>query len=89
MPQSSTLTFRLAPRIKARLESLAKSTERSKAYLAGKALEEYLNVQEWQIESIREAVAAADSPSAVFVSHETLKQKYGRLARQRPGKKGK
>jgi predicted transcriptional regulator len=43
-----------------RLESLARTTHQSKFLLASQAVEEFLTVQEWHIEAIKEGVAAAD-----------------------------
>ncbi|MCK5058767.1 MAG: ribbon-helix-helix protein, CopG family [Candidatus Aminicenantes bacterium] len=72
MPQTTTITVRLPVEDKNRLDSLAIATERSRAYLAAKAIEEYLNLQEWQIQAIQEAVREADSPNAEFVEHDEI-----------------
>ena len=87
MQQTSTMTIRLPEDIKTRLERLAKATERTKAYLAAKAIEDYLATQEWQILAIKEAIREADSPNAKFIPHEEIAKKWqARLARQK-GKK--
>jgi predicted transcriptional regulator len=72
MPQTNTMTLRLTPKTIARLEGLAKATDRTKAFLAGRAIEEYLDLQEWQVSAIREAVREADRPDAEFLSHDTV-----------------
>lgn len=75
MPRSITMTLRLPQNTIARLDGLAKATERSRAYLASRAIEEYLATQEWQIQVIQEAVDAANKPDAVFLDHaEVLKK---------------
>lgn len=51
-----------------RLETLAKTTHTSKSSLATQALEEFLTVQEWHIQAIKEGIAAADRGD--IVSHE-------------------
>lgn len=70
---STTMTIRLDDAMKDRLDALAKAMARSKSYLAVNAIEEYITANEWQIQQIKEAVAAADSPDAEFVDHENVK----------------
>lgn len=57
---STTMTIRLDDETKARLEKLSESTERSKAFLAGEALREYLDLNEWQIGEIQTGVKEAE-----------------------------
>jgi RHH-type transcriptional regulator, rel operon repressor / antitoxin RelB len=45
---TDTVSVRLARSTKARLQQLAKITGRSRAYLAAEAIEEYLDINEWQ-----------------------------------------
>lgn len=85
MLQTTTMTVRLPAQVKARLEKLAKSTDRSKAYLASQAIEEYLNVQEWQVKAIQDAIRKADSPSPVFYEHEEVQTKLKKLTAKRRG----
>ncbi len=72
MELTSTMTIRLPETIKIKLEHLAKATERSKAYLAAKAIEEFVDAQEWQIQAIQDAVREADSLQAKFIGHEAV-----------------
>lgn len=51
-----------------RLEALAKTTHQSKSSLASQAIEEFLTVQEWHVQAIKEGIAAAGKED--FVSHE-------------------
>ncbi len=84
MLQTTTMTIRLPKATKNRLERLALATERTKAYLAAKAIEEYLNTQEWQIQAIQEALAEAKSPGAKFVEHAAVVKKMkAKMAKQR------
>jgi RHH-type transcriptional regulator, rel operon repressor / antitoxin RelB len=85
MPQTTTMTVRLPAQVKARLEKLAKSTDRSKAYLASQAIKEYLDVQEWQVKAIQDAIREADSPSPVFYEHEEVRTKLKKLTAKRHG----
>lgn len=77
------MTIRLPETIKKKLKDLAQATERSKAYLAAKAIEEFVATQEWQIQAIQAAVKEADSPQAKFVEHEVVVKKM--KARMAPG----
>ena len=70
MPHTNTMTLRLTPQTIARLEGLAKATERTKAFLAGRAIEEYLDLQEWQVSAIRDPVVEANRPDAKFPDHD-------------------
>lgn len=58
---STTMTIRLEPAIKDRLEQLAEATRRSKSYLAAEAIAEYISLNEWQIKEINAAIKEADS----------------------------
>ena len=62
---SETLTVRVAPEIARRLRDLAEATNRSKSFLAAEAIEEYLAVQEWQVQAIIEGVEQAEQGTGV------------------------
>ena len=86
---TSTFTIRLDPETKKRLQRLAESTDRSKAYIINEAVQEYLAINEWQIKEIKRRLEIADKPGARFVSHEDVKAKWeGKLADpvDKPGK---
>lgn len=51
-----------------RLETLAKTTKQSKSILASQAIEEFLTLQEWHIQAIKEGINAADRGD--IASHE-------------------
>ncbi|MDP3259701.1 MAG: hypothetical protein Q8M34_03825 [Thermodesulfovibrionales bacterium] len=75
----ATLTIR--GNLAQRLETLAKTTHTSKSSLATQALEEFLTVQEWHIQAIKEGISAADKGD--IVSHkEALAElkKWGKSA---------
>ena len=81
MLKAANLTVRVKTTTRKRLEALARATRRSKSYVIEEALEHYLDVNEWQIKGIEEALAEADSPEAEWVSHEdVLKGREARLA---------
>lgn len=59
MNETILVSARVTSEVADRLNSLAKSTHRSKSFLAAQAIEEFLNVQEWHVEAIKEGIAAA------------------------------
>jgi predicted transcriptional regulator len=62
---SATFTVRVDASVKKRLEKLAKSTARSRSYLAAEAIEEYLEANEWQIAGIKQAIASVEQGRGV------------------------
>ena len=58
---SATMTIRLEPALKQRLDHLAEATQRSKSFLAAQAIREFVDLNEWQVQEIRDALAEADS----------------------------
>jgi RHH-type transcriptional regulator, rel operon repressor / antitoxin RelB len=68
---STTFTVRVDPAVKKRLEKLAKSTGRTRSFLAAEALSEYLDVNEWQVAGIRKAIASLDRGEGV--PHDQVK----------------
>lgn len=68
---STTFTVRVDTAAKERLEQLAKTTGRSSCLLAAEAINEYLDVNEWQVAGIKRAVASLDGGEGV--SHERVK----------------
>jgi len=72
MPQTNRLTIRLPVESMNRLDVLAHETESSRTAIAAKAIEQYLDVQEWQIRAIQDALKEADSPNARFLEHDEV-----------------
>lgn len=58
---TATLTFRIPAEIKDQLERLATATHRSKSYLAGEAIRQYLDLEAWQVGEIQQALGEADA----------------------------
>jgi predicted transcriptional regulator len=61
MAQSTTISIRLEPAVKARLDRLADSTHRSKSFLAAEAVRAFVELNEWQIREIHSALQEADT----------------------------
>ena len=62
---STTFTVRLDADAKERLERLAKSTGRSRSFLAAEAINQYLEVNEWQVAGIKQAITSLDRGEGV------------------------
>jgi predicted transcriptional regulator len=83
MLKAASLTVRVKADTRNRLDTLARITRRSKSYVIEDALEQYLDVNEWQIKGIQEAKIEADSPGAVFEDHDAVLAKWeARVARK-------
>ncbi len=72
---STTFTLRVDTAVKKRLEKLAKSTGRSRSFLAAEAITEYLSVNEWQVAGIRAAIASLDRGKGI--PHQQVKEWVG------------
>ena len=59
--ETTTLTLRVPIEMKERLDKLADATNRSKSYLAGEALRQYIDLEAWQIGEIQQALQEADA----------------------------
>ena len=69
---STTVSVRIDAAIKKRLEKLAKSTGRSRSFLAAEAINEYLDLNECQVAGIQTAVASLDRGKGV--PHKRVKE---------------
>jgi len=67
---SSTFTVRVDTAVKKRLEKLAKDTGRSRSFLAAEAIGAYVDVNEWQIAGIKQAIVSLDRGEGV--AHEQV-----------------
>jgi predicted transcriptional regulator len=76
MLKAARLTVRVKPDTRTRLDNLARITRRSKSYVIEEALEQYLDVNEWQIKGIQDALLEAEIPGAVFEDHDELLAKW-------------
>ena len=80
MSASSVLTLRLDAKLKNKLDRLSKSMNRSRSFVAAQAIQEYVSVNEWQINEIKKGLAEADAGD--FASDEEMQQTIRRLTRR-------
>lgn len=69
-----TITIRVDPGMKEKLDQIAHATNRSKSYHASEALREYIKLNEWQIQAIQEGIRQAEAGQ--LISHEEIKAKW-------------
>lgn len=67
---TAAFTIRLDDETLAKLDALAADTDRSRNWLAAKAIESYVELNAWQIEQIKAGLAEADRGE--FVSEADL-----------------
>jgi predicted transcriptional regulator len=58
---TATLTLRVPVEVRNQLDKLAEATHRSKSYLAGEAIRQYLDLEAWQVGEIQQAIKEADA----------------------------
>jgi predicted transcriptional regulator len=80
MPDSSVLTLRLDAKLKNQLDRLSKSINRSRSFVAAQAIQEYVSVNEWQINEIKKGIAEADAGD--FASDKEVQQVLKRWMRR-------
>ena len=64
------LTVRIPPEKQRQLDALAQVLDRSRNWVVSAAIDQYLDVQAWQIEQIRHGLEEADRGE--LVSHEEV-----------------
>lgn len=57
---TAAFTIRLDDEMLAKLDALAADTDRSRSWIAAKAIESYVELNAWQIARIKEGIAEAD-----------------------------
>jgi predicted transcriptional regulator len=70
MSDDVSITLRVSVDLKERLDSLARTTKRSRSALAVDALQQLVDQDKDDIEHIRQALEATHQPDARFVPHD-------------------
>jgi RHH-type transcriptional regulator, rel operon repressor / antitoxin RelB len=79
--ETTVVTARIDAALKAKLEALARSTKRSKSYLATEAIAAYVEQNEWQIAEIESGIAELERGEAI--SGEEAERRYKQLLQPR------
>jgi predicted transcriptional regulator len=85
MAQTESLHIRVPQGIREELDQIAAISDKSRNRLVAEALEQYLEVQRWQIELIHERLAEAESGNAVFIPHEEVMRRQEEKLRAKLG----
>jgi predicted transcriptional regulator len=59
--ETATLTLRVPMAVRDQLDKLAEATHRTKSYLAGEAIRQYLDLEAWQVGEIQQALKEANA----------------------------
>jgi len=78
---TTVITTRIDASLRAKLEALARSTRRSKSFLAAEAIASYVELNEWQIGEITAGIQELDSGAAL--SERQAEERYNRLLQPR------
>lgn len=84
---STVLSIRLDSAVKAKLDALAKSSRRSKSFLAAEAIASYVEAEAWQLEEIHKGSQQLDAGKGV--EHAKVSQwlqTWGKKSERKPPK---
>ncbi len=82
---SSTLSIRLNPQTKAKLDVLAKASRRSKSFLAAEAIENFVALESWQLSEID--IGVKDLDAGRTIDHGEVRswlQSWGKKRESKP-----
>ncbi|MBI9079557.1 MAG: ribbon-helix-helix protein, CopG family [Pseudodesulfovibrio sp.] len=72
----STVTAHILEDAAAKLDELAKATNRSKSFIVANALKQFLEEQAWQVARINESIAQADAGK--FATETEIKDEFAK-----------
>lgn len=81
MGAQRTISFRIPSKTVETLDALAGEMDRDRSYLLNEAVENYLELQRYQIGLIEKGMAAAKREE--FVEHEEVRKLIGKMRRRK------
>ncbi len=78
MSDTTTVTVRLTNEIREKLDRLARSTRRSRSFLAAEAIAEYVDLNAWQVAEIEKAIEEADAGD--FADEKEVAETFSKLS---------
>ena len=69
---TQSVSIRLDEEVLSSLDQLAEITDRSRAWLMGHAVEQYVQREAWQAEAIKKTLVKVQQGDAKFASHEAV-----------------
>jgi len=80
MLRTAIVTVRLAANLKKQLDHLSKAMSRTRSFVAAQAIQEFVNLNEWQIGEIKKAITEADRGE--FATAKQVRQSLRRWTRR-------
>ncbi len=81
MASTHIITLRVDSKLKKKLDKLARTTQRSRSFLAAEAIRDFVSLNEWQIEEIKKGLREADAGNfATDEEVEAMRKKWKRRA---------
>ncbi len=74
--KDKTVTIRIETEKYDRLTKLATSMDRPKAFVIEDAINNYLDVNEWQVSEIKQTLIAADAPNAKWFTQAEIEKEF-------------
>ncbi len=71
---SQTVSIRLDEDVFTNLDKLSQITDRSKSWLMGHAVKQYVEHESWQVEAIQKTLAKVEKGPAKFANHEQVSE---------------
>ncbi|MBV9267168.1 MAG: ribbon-helix-helix protein, CopG family [Acidobacteriaceae bacterium] len=87
----TTISFRTEETKRDELDRLAEALDRDRSWIINQALDNYLDLQQWQIEEIRKGMAATDAGHTVSTAQlrEMLEKRNAKVRARRGSADGK
>jgi predicted transcriptional regulator len=79
--EKQTISFRLDSDKVEALDLLAKALDRDRTYLLNEAVASYLDVQQWQLEHLKDSIRQADAGQ--LIDHDEIKKMASSLRRRK------
>lgn len=70
--QTGRMSVAVPTDVQQKLEAIAATEDRSRNWLVNQAINQYLELHEWQKEKVQQRLDKAQSPNAVFHSSESV-----------------
>jgi predicted transcriptional regulator len=81
MRAQRTISFRMPTKTVVSLDLLASEMDRDRSYLLNEAVENYLDLNRYQVELVEEGIAAAKQGE--FVEHDAVRKMIGKMRRRK------
>lgn len=75
----ANMSVRVSPKTRAQLDQIAANLDRSRNWVINVAINEYIELNAWQVARIRERLKQAESGEAEFIPHEQVMAEVEKL----------